>query len=172
MLPRAVQDKVQAQVDVDVKRCFHHAGLQDAERASLRASLRSVLLAFSLHSKTGYVQGMDSVAGIALLPDDAAHSGGEVGEADEEASFWWLDHVVHTMLSDFFSEVLLAKSWPVILQPPLTACAAECTQGMRGLLVEQRCLAEALDETRPDFAKHLAAIDISATAHACAGDVA
>lgn len=117
--------EVAEQIDLDLKRC-DELGDGD-EKEARREALRRVLLAFCRHDpKTGYVQGMDSVAAAALLASDAAE-----GEAAEEAAFWWLSHVTRSVLPDFYAA------------------------GMPGLWAELGAIRLALTAVRPRLAAHL-----------------
>ena len=94
-----------------------------------RDALRRVLLAFARHdSLTGYVQGMGDIAAQGLL------SAYELGEAAEEAAFWWLVHATGTILGGFFAE------------------------GMAAMWVELRVLSHTLHDMRPQLARHLDAV--------------
>ena len=97
--------------------------------AERQEALRRVLHAFARHdSLTGYVQGMGDIAAQGLL------SAYELGEAAEEAAFWWLVHVTGTLLRGFFSE------------------------GMAAVWVELGVLSRSLHDMRPQLARHLEAV--------------
>ena len=124
---------VAEQIDLDLKRCDELGSGDDKE--ARREALRRVLLAFCRHDpQTGYVQGMDSVAAAALMASDPA-----VGEAAEEAAFWWLSHVTRSVLPDFY------------------------TAGMPGLWAELGAISRALSVVRPRLAAHLESLGCDLT---------